>query len=148
MPSGNSSPADRLPAGLGAEDRVVLFDGVCNLCNGWVQFVIVRDPAARLKLASVQSPAGQAILAWCGLPTDHFDTMVFVEHGKAWLKSTAFLHAVRYLSRPWPWLSLGLVVPRPIRDWIYDRLARNRYRLFGRQESCMMPTPESAARFL
>jgi len=147
MPSGNSSPADRLPAGL-AEDRVLLFDGVCNLCNGWVRFVIARDPAARLKLASVQSPAGQAILEWCGLPTDHFDTMVFVEHGKAWLKSTAFLHAVRYLSRPWPWRSWGLVVPRPIRDWVYDRIARNRYRMFGRQESCMMPTPESAARFL
>jgi predicted DCC family thiol-disulfide oxidoreductase YuxK len=126
----------------------VLFDGVCNLCNGWVQFVIARDPQARLRLAAVQSPAGQAILAWCGLPTDEFDTMVFVEDGRAYFRSTAFLRAVRHLSWPWPLLSVGRIVPRPLRDWLYDRVAKNRYRLFGRQESCMMPTPAIRSRFL
>jgi predicted DCC family thiol-disulfide oxidoreductase YuxK len=137
-----------LPAGFAPGERTLLFDGVCNLCNGWVRFVIARDPAARLRLAAVQSPAGQAILAACGLSTEDFDTMVFVEGGKAYFKSTAFLRAVRYLSSPWPWLAAGLAVPRPLRDWLYDRLARNRYRLFGRQESCMMPTPEIRSRFL
>ena len=137
-----------LPSGIGLDDRVVLFDGVCNLCNGWVRFLIARDPAARLRLASVQSDAGRAILAWCGLPVDHFDTMVFVEAGRAYTKSTAFLRVVRYFPRPWPWLSWGLVVPRPLRDWLYDRVALNRYRLFGRQEVCMLPTPEIRSRFL
>jgi predicted DCC family thiol-disulfide oxidoreductase YuxK len=134
--------------GLASGDRVLLFDGVCNVCSAWVRFVIARDPRARLRLASVQSPAGQAILRWCGLPTETFDTMVFVEDGRAYFKSTAFLRAVRYLERPWPWLSWGLAVPRPVRDWLYDRLARNRYRLFGRQESCMIPTPAIRSRFL
>lgn len=137
-----------LPPGIGPEDRVVLFDGVCNLCNGSVRFLIARDPGARLRLASAQSAAGQAILAWCGLPVDHFDTMVFVEGGQAFMKSTAFLRVVRYLSWPWPWLSWGLLVPRPLRDWLYDRIALNRYRLFGRQEICMVPTPEIRSRFL
>jgi predicted DCC family thiol-disulfide oxidoreductase YuxK len=136
------------PPGLAPGDRVLLFDGVCNVCNGWVRFVIQRDPQARFRFASVQSPAGQAILEWCGLPTETFDTMVFVEDGRAFFKSTAFLRAVRHLRRPWPWLSWGLAVPRPVRDWLYDRLARNRYRLFGRQESCMIPTPEIRSRFL
>jgi predicted DCC family thiol-disulfide oxidoreductase YuxK len=137
-----------LPPGVGPEDRVVLFDGVCNLCNGLVRFLIQRDRGARLRLASVQSEAGQAILAWCGLPLDNFDTMVFVEAGQAYPKSTAFLRVVRYLPQPWPWLSWGLLVPRPLRDWLYDRVARNRYRWFGRQESCMLPTPEIRSRFL
>jgi predicted DCC family thiol-disulfide oxidoreductase YuxK len=137
-----------LPPGVGPEDRIVLFDGVCNLCNGWVRFLIKRDRGARLRLASVQSDAGQAILAWCGLPVDNFDTMVFVEAGRAYTKSTAFLRVVRYFPRPWPWLSWGLLVPRLLRDWLYDRVALNRYHWFGRQESCMVPTPEIRSRFL
>lgn len=141
-------PMNDLPPGVGPEDRVVLFDGVCNLCNGLVRFLIQRDRGARLRLASLQSEAGQAILVWCGLPVDDFDTMAFVEAGQAYLKSTAFLRVVRYLSQPWPWLSGGLLVPRPLRDWLYDRVAGNRYRWFGRQESCMLPTPEIRSRFL
>ena len=140
--------ASDLPPGIGPEDRVVLFDGVCNLCNGLVRFLIARDPEARLRLASLQSEAGQALLAWFGLPLDHFDTMAFVEAGRPYLKSAAFLRAARYLPWPWPWLSWGIVVPRPLRDWLYDRIALNRYRLFGRQETCMLPTPEIRSRFL
>jgi len=140
--------AATLPGNLGPDDRVVLFDGVCNLCNASVQLLIRRDPAGRLRLASLQSPAGQAILAWCGLPADELDTMVFVEGGRAYFKSTAFLRVVRHFRQPWPWLSIGLLVPRPLRDWLYDRLARNRYRLFGRNETCMVPTPEVRGRFL
>lgn len=132
----------------GPADRIVLFDGVCNFCNAWVRFIVARDPQARLRLAAVQSPAGQEILDRCGLPLDRFDTMVFVEDGKAYLKSTAFLRAVRYLKRPWPWLAAGFLVPRPVRDWLYDRIARNRYRIFGRSESCMIPTPDMRSRFL
>jgi predicted DCC family thiol-disulfide oxidoreductase YuxK len=132
----------------GSAHPVVLFDGVCNFCNAWVRFILARDPQARLRLAAVQSPAGQEILERCGLPLDRFDTMVFVEDGTAYFKSTAFLSAVRYLKRPWPWLALARLVPRPLRDWVYDRIARNRYKLFGRRESCMMPTPDVRSRFL
>jgi predicted DCC family thiol-disulfide oxidoreductase YuxK len=137
-----------LPPGVGPEDRIVLFDGVCNLCSGWVRFLIARDPAGLFRLASVQSEAGQAILAWSGLPVDQFDTMVFVESGQVFLKSTAALRVVRYFPWPWRWLAAGLAVPRPIRDWLYDRLARNRYTLFGRKDVCMLPTPEIRSRFL
>jgi predicted DCC family thiol-disulfide oxidoreductase YuxK len=137
-----------LPPGVGPDDCVVLFDGVCNLCNGLVRFLIARDRQARLRLASVQSDAGQAILAACELPTDEYDTMVFLERGRAYVKSTAFLRVVRYFPWPWPLLSAGLLVPRPVRDWLYDRVALNRYALFGRQEVCMVPTPEIRKRFL
>jgi predicted DCC family thiol-disulfide oxidoreductase YuxK len=137
-----------LPEGVVPNARIVLFDGVCNLCNGWVQFLIAHDPHGKLRLAAVQSHTGQAILAWCGLPTDHFDTMVFVEKGKAYIKSEAFLRVVRHLGWPWCWLSLGTFFPCALRDWLYDRLARNRFRLFGRRETCMMPSPELAGRFL
>lgn len=137
-----------LPPGVSPDDCVVLFDGVCNLCNGWVRFLIARDRQARLRLASVQSDAGKAILAACGLPTEEYDTMVFLEKGRAYIKSTAFLRVVRYFPWPWPLLSAGLLVPRPVRDWLYDRVALNRYALFGRQEVCMVPTPEIRNRFL
>lgn len=138
----------KLPPDVGPTDCVVLFDGVCNLCNGWVRFLIARDRQARLRLASVQSEAGQAILAACGLPTDQFDTMLFLEKGRAYVKSTAFLRVVRYFPWPWPLLSAGRIVPRPVRDWLYDRVALNRYALFGRQEVCMVPTPDLRQRFL
>ena len=137
-----------LPPSVTPEDCVVLFDGVCNLCNGWVRFLIARDRQARLRLASVQSDAGKAILAACGLPTDEFNTMVFLEKGRAYIKSTAFLRVVRHFPWPWPLLSAGRIVPRPVRDWLYDRVALNRYALFGRQEVCMVPTPEIRKRFL
>ena len=138
-----------LPAELSGVDRVVLFDGECNLCNAWARFLIPRDRAGRLRLAAVQSGAGQAVLAWAGLPTDRFDTMVFVEAGRAYTKSDAFLRIVRHL--PWPWRAarVGLAVPRVVRNWLYDRLAANRFRLFGRRaEACLMPSPEAVGRFL
>lgn len=137
-----------MPDCLSPGDRVVLFDGVCNLCNRWVRFLLKRDPAGKLRLASVQSRSGQQILAWTGLPVDQFDTMLYVERGKAHIKSDAFLRVVRNLPWPWPLMSLGVAIPRPVRNWLYDRVAVNRYAIFGRSQSCMMPTPEAAAHFL
>jgi predicted DCC family thiol-disulfide oxidoreductase YuxK len=127
---------------------VVLYDGVCNLCNRWVHFLIPRDRQARLKLAAVQSEAGKAILAWAGLPVENVDTMVFVERGRAYTKSDAFLRIVGHFPWPWPLLKLGLLVPAGLRNWLYDRVALNRYALFGKSESCMMPSPDLARRFL
>jgi predicted DCC family thiol-disulfide oxidoreductase YuxK len=136
------------PAAVDPLDTIVLFDGVCHLCSGLVQFVVRRDTAGGVRLAALQSPKGQALLAWCGLPLDDFDTMVLLEQGHAYFKSSAMLRLMRHLAWPWPLLSLALVVPPFLRDWLYDRIARNRYRLFGRDETCMMPTPELGRRFL
>ena len=129
------------------EPAVVLFDGVCNLCNGAVQFVIRRDPRERFRLAAQQSEAASALLSQAGsgpLP----DSLVLVEEGRIWTRSAAVLRIARGLRWPWP-LAYGLiVVPRPLRDWAYARIARNRYRWFGRRDSCMVPIPELQQRFL
>jgi predicted DCC family thiol-disulfide oxidoreductase YuxK len=143
-----SRDARSWPAGVSRQDSIVLFDGVCNLCNNTVQFVLRHDKAARLRLAALQSPAGQALLRSCHRPLDDFDTVVLVERGRVFVKSTAVLRLLRFLAWPWPLLSLALVIPVWFRDWCYDQIARNRYRLFGRQETCMMPTPELTRRFL
>jgi predicted DCC family thiol-disulfide oxidoreductase YuxK len=136
------------PPGIGPHDRVALFDGVCNFCNGSVQFLLAHDPAGRLRFASMQSPTGQALLAWYGLPLDRFDTMVFLEDGHPYVKSTAILRLVRHLAWPWSLLSLGIIFPRFLRDWAYDHLAHNRYAWFGRRESCMLPGPDIRKRFV
>jgi predicted DCC family thiol-disulfide oxidoreductase YuxK len=136
------------PPGVQSDDRVVLFDGVCNLCNGAVQFVVAHDPQARLRLTSIQSPPGQAILRWLGMPTEQFDTMVFLERGRAYTKSSAALRIARHFPPPWSWLAIFLILPAGFRDWFYDRVAQNRYRWFGKSESCMIPTPELRKRFL
>lgn len=136
------------PPHLQAGDRVVLFDGVCKLCNGWSRFLIRHDRAAKLKLCSVQSPQGQAILAWFGMPLDHFDTLVYVEGDRALQRSDAILAILRQLPAPWRWATLARVIPRRLRDWAYDPIARNRYRLFGRHEYCQVPRPEDRERFL
>ena len=127
---------------------VVLFDGVCNLCSGWVQFAIARDPAARLRFAAVQSPYGQDFLRRHDLPSDSFESFYLIDGGRVYEKSTAFLRLVPHLRQPWPLLRALRLVPRPLRDWCYDRIARNRYRLFGRRETCLMPTAEIVDRFL
>ena len=128
--------------------KVILFDGVCNLCAAWVSFVVKRDPGALFKFASVQSDAGQALLSRFGFSQDDFETMIYIESGQPHTRSTAFLKIVKYLKFPWPLLGLGWVVPRPIRDWVYNRIALNRYKLFGKKASCELPTKELSARFL
>ncbi len=127
---------------------IVLFDGVCNLCNGAVQFIIHRDPGGRFAFASLQSAAGQARLRQFELSTDAFDTFVLVEGGKAYTRSTAALRIARQLPGAWRLLYALMIVPRPVRDWVYGLVARNRYRLFGRRDACLIPTPELKAKFL
>lgn len=137
-----------LPPLVEEEDKVILFDGVCRLCNGWVRFLLKYDRQERFKLCSVQSLEGQAILMWFGLPTASFETMLLVEGAAVYTKSEALLRILRHLPRPWRWLSLFTLIPRPLRDWCYDRIARNRYRIFGRYDQCMMPTKASRKRLL
>ncbi len=127
---------------------VMLFDGVCNLCSGSVHFAIARDPAAKLRFAAIQSPHGQDFLRRRGLPIDRFETFYLIDGGRVYEKSTGFPHMVGYLRWPWPLLRAMWVVPKPLRDWLYDRIALNRYRLFGRRQTCLVPTAEIASRFL
>src|SRR5262245_11426755 len=127
---------------------VMLFDGVCHLCSGWVQFAVARDPVANLRFAPIQSRHGQDFLRRRGLPVDDFDTFYLIDDGRVFEKSTGFLRMVGYLRWPWPLLKVVRIVPRPVRDWLYDRIARNRYRLFGRRETCLVPTAEIIDRFL
>jgi predicted DCC family thiol-disulfide oxidoreductase YuxK len=139
---------DRILAATIGGKPVVLFDGVCNLCSFWVRFAIARDPCARLRFAPVQSHLGQDFLRRRRLPTDVFESFYLIEDGQIFEKSTAFLRMVRHLRRPWPLLGAARILPRPLRDWLYDRIARNRYRLFGRRDSCLIPSPEVASRFM
>lgn len=140
---------EELALSAAAQDRtVILFDGVCHLCSGWVQFAIARDPAANLRFAPIQAAYGQDFLRRRGLPLDRFETFYLIDGGAVFEKSTAVLRVVGYLRWPWPLLKVLWIVPRPLRDWLYDRVARNRYRWFGRRETCLVPTPEIARRFL
>jgi len=127
---------------------VMLFDGVCNMCSGWVHFAIARDPAANLRFAAIQSSHGRDFLRCRGLPTDRFETFYLIDSGRVFEKSTGLLRMAGYLRWPWPLLKAIWIVPTPLRDWLYDRIARNRYRLFGRRQTCLVPTPEIADRFL
>lgn len=139
-----ATPAPLLEPG----ETVVLFDGVCKLCNGWVTFVITHDPAQRVRLASVQSPEGQALLAWAGLPLDQFDTVAVIRDRRYWLRSDAVLQVIAQLPGAWRLLGVLRICPRLLRDWGYDCIARNRYRLFGKYDQCRLPSPDHERRFL
>jgi predicted DCC family thiol-disulfide oxidoreductase YuxK len=128
---------------------IILFDGVCVLCSGFAQFVIRRDPRARFRFAAMQSEPGRALLRRYGLPLENWDSNALIEDGVAYLKSAAVFRILRHLSGAWPLLALGrFVLPRRLCDGLYDRVARNRYGLFGRRETCLVPTAELRRRFL
>jgi len=125
---------------------VILFDGVCNLCNGFVRFVIARDPHSRFQFGPLQSDAAQRLLA--GAPPVSGESVVLIEDGRVFRRSTAALRILRRLTLPWPFAYIAVLVPRPLRDAVYDVVARNRYEWFGRRDTCMVPTPEVHQRFL
>jgi predicted DCC family thiol-disulfide oxidoreductase YuxK len=127
---------------------VVLYDGTCGLCDRSVQLILRHDRRGRFRFAALQSDTGRALLARHGLPVDALDTVVLVEDGHAWTKSGAALRIARRMDAPWPALSTLRLVPRPVRDFFYDRVAKSRYRIFGRVDACMLPPPEVRARFL
>ena len=137
-----------VPDWLRDNPNIILFDGVCNLCAWTVRFVFRNDTRALYRFAWVQSPEGKEILKWCGLPDDRFDTMVTIEEGTAYYKSTAFLRVVRNLRFPWPLLWAGVVIPEALRDRVYDFIARTRYSIFGREDVCRVPEETIRGRFL
>jgi predicted DCC family thiol-disulfide oxidoreductase YuxK len=127
---------------------IILFDGVCNLCNSVVQFVIARDPRARFRFAPLQSEAAAARLHQFLAHQSASDSIVLVENDRVYTRSAAALRIARGLRFPWPLAFLFIAVPRPLRDWLYGIVAQHRYHWFGRREACMVPTPELRNRFL
>lgn len=127
---------------------IILFDGVCNLCSGSVNFVIRRDPQAKFQFAALQSGPGQILLKNFNLPTDEFNTFILIEADHYYQRSTAALRVLKNLNGLWPLLYALVLVPRPIRDFFYQIIARNRYRWFGKRDQCLMPTPDLQKRFL
>lgn len=144
MDNSQNGPAPSLVSG----SQVVLFDGTCKLCNGWAQFIIRHDHARRIQLLTVQSAEGQALLRWASLPTDHFNTIVFIANDRYFVRSDAMFEILRRLPPPWPGLRAARLIPRVLRDWLYDVIALNRYRLFGRYDTCRVPMADHPRRYL
>jgi predicted DCC family thiol-disulfide oxidoreductase YuxK len=128
--------------------HLILFDGVCNLCNRFVQFVIERDPDGRFQFGALQSAAARRLLDQHDALSPVPDSVVLVEEGRVFTASTAALRIVRHLRFPWPLAAAVLAIPRPLRDWIYSAVARRRYRWFGKRDQCMVPTPALRSRFI
>ena len=130
------------------QQPIILFDGVCNFCNSAVNFVIKRNSKLNIMFAPMQTEAGQKLLQQYNLPLNDMASFIFIDNGKVYRQSTGALKVCRYLRGLWP-LCYGLIiVPKFIRDAIYNRVAKNRYKWFGVRQQCMIPTPEVKARFL
>ena len=148
------SPLSRTDASTDVQSggALILFDGVCNLCNGAVNFIIDRDPEGYFTFAALQSEEAAPHLAPFGRPparlADAPDSIVLIEDGRLYERSDAVLRIARRLDGLWPLAYIFVVLPKPLRDALYGWIAANRYRWFGKQDACRIPTPELRARFL
>lgn len=129
-------------------NKIVLFDGVCNLCNSAITFIIKRDKKDVFRYAPLQSKVGKELAAKHHIDLDRVDSIILVTEDKAYAKSTAALRIAKQLSKGWPLLAMFLILPRFLRDAVYDFIARNRYKWFGKKDACMIPTPELRGKFL
>lgn len=130
-------------------DRILFFDGVCNLCNDSVDFLVRHDSDARIKFAPLQgSTAAQRLKLPVDLTTEGLSTVVYWEDGRTWIRSSAALRVIAALGGPWAVARLFLIIPAPIRDAVYAYVARNRYQWFGKRVTCRLPTAEERSRFL
>ena len=126
---------------------IVLFDGECNLCSAWVRFVLAHERTHELRFASLQSPFGRGLMEEHGLDPDQIDSIVLAAEQTVAVRSDAVLAILARLRAPYRWIRFTRVVPRPIRDWFYDRVAASRYRLFGRRDVCALPDATMRSRF-
>lgn len=136
------------PSVILPQPHVIVFDGVCNLCNATVAFVIRHDVNARFHFLPIQSELGTQLYAHLGHDPDRPGTLLLINEGEVLARSDAALGIARHLGWPWRMVAAARVLPRPWRDFVYDRVARSRYRFFGRQSACLVPTPALKARFL
>ena len=127
---------------------IVVFDGHCLLCKGWVQFLLKHDRRRRLRFAAIQGRTGQSLLASQGLRAEGLQTLLLVDGDRVWQHTAAIFRVLHALGWPWRLAWLGWLVPAAVRDPLYRLLARHRYRWFGRSETCLLPTPDIAKRFL
>jgi predicted DCC family thiol-disulfide oxidoreductase YuxK len=127
---------------------ILLFDGVCNLCNGLVTFIIRKDHGAKIKFAHLQSHSGQMLLKQFSLVSDDIDSVVYIVENKYFLRSSAVLQVFKDLGRGWNMLYSFIIIPEFIRDFFYNLIARNRYKIFGKKDSCRIPEPGKIERFL
>jgi predicted DCC family thiol-disulfide oxidoreductase YuxK len=134
-------PIDGVASGL------ILFDGICVFCSRWVAFVIARDPEAQFRFLTIQSDSGRELAARLGIDVEEPETSAVVLDGVGYMKSDAALMVLERLPR-WRWVGVAWLCPRPIRDFVYDRIAKNRYRIFGKLDTCMVPTPDVRLRFV
>lgn len=131
------------------QQHIILFDGVCNLCNGSVIFILKHEKAPIFQFASIQSETGKQLLSWCGLPKNFSDAVIYIKNGRIYQGSTAALKIGQTLNFPWSAISsLGLLVPKILRDWVYRKIGTHRYQWFGKRDVCMIPTENLKARFL
>ena len=130
------------------QQPLILFDGVCNFCNSAVNFTIRRDQKAIIQYAPLQSEKGRLFLRQYNLPAEEMRSFVFIEDGKVYTRSTAALRVCRYLRGLWPACYGLIIVPGFIRDGIYNWIAKNHYKWFGKKDQCMIPTPEVRTRFI
>lgn len=133
---------------ISSNHKIILFDGVCNLCNSAVNFVIKRDKKKVFKFAALQSEIGQDLISKFNLDATKMDSIILIDNDRYYEKSSAALHIAKYLSRAYPLLFGFIVVPKFIRNAVYDYVASNRYKWFGKKESCMIPTQELKSKFL
>jgi predicted DCC family thiol-disulfide oxidoreductase YuxK len=138
---------------MGSSDQikskpVILFDGLCNLCNQSVQFIIRKDPSANFRFTALQSPLGQQLLTAHHVSLNKLYSVVLIKNNKVYQRSSAALEIARQLTGLWPLFYAFIIVPPFIRNAVYDWIARNRYRWFGKRDECMIPTPELKSRFL
>ena len=129
-------------------ENIVIFDGVCNLCEFSVNFIFERDSAGQFYFTPAQSPLGASLLKRFGINTSRLDTVVLVRDGLAFTRSAAAIEIASKLDKPWNLLTVFQAVPEPLRDMIYDLIAQNRYQIFGKKEACMLPSEALRKRFL
>jgi predicted DCC family thiol-disulfide oxidoreductase YuxK len=127
---------------------VIVFDGVCVLCNGWVRFLLRHERKKRYRFAAMQTESGRALLAANGLDPDDPASFLLVENGKAWRETDAIMHVIASLGGFWKVAVVARALPRPLRDWLYRVVARNRYRWFGRHDACLLAPAGHEDRFL
>ena len=133
---------------LPQDKKIILFDGVCNLCSASVQYIIARDPKDVFRFVSLQSELGQEIQQYLGIANRNIDSVVLYEPGKAYYYKSGAIIEIAKAMPYFSWFTVFRLVPTSLRDFIYDYIAKNRYNWYGKQASCMIPTPELQAKFL
>ncbi|RED46111.1 thiol-disulfide oxidoreductase DCC family protein [Aestuariispira insulae] len=127
---------------------IIIFDGHCAFCSDWARFVLKHDREGRFRLLAAQTDLGRALYVHYGLDPEHYETNILIENGMGWFKSEGSIRMAEGLGCPWSLAVIFRLLPLPARDWLYELIARNRFKLRGRLEQCLLPSEKEKARFL